>query len=370
MVRQYLGQGSVPPIEDEVEKNYPWRDVLADSNYFAGHMVDLMFAGTPRPPTLPAKDEAQDPARVLSDEQEQQRRRIALVSPSGAPYYVAMHEVVAQHANRSTPVNDLFHQARELISAVAQQVMPVACLVAKARDLALEEKPADEVNAWRQRVIATTLGLEEPIVGVWQSLTLHKYAHRDRVHGVRQLTQDLIDKAFQAVEVVMALIDAYERHVELVLDRIAELRNGEPTTAAAEALRDLMPHDPRCMAYLFDDLQDPRWWPLLRKRRFFDSPPEPERLVHPVWPASRYLARIAANAPDRTAFVELLLKIGADTTNVRIHEDIVRSAIGLPSEQACLVLAAAVEWLDQPLHGYVARLVGGRELIRFPTWLA
>lgn len=86
--------------------------------------------------------------------------------------------------------------------------------------------------------------------------------------------------------------------------------------------------------------------------------------------ASRYLARIAANAPDRTAFVELLLKIGADTANVRIHEDIVRSAIGLPSEQACLVLDAAVVWLLQPLHDYVARLVGSGELIRFPTWLA
>src|SRR4029453_13632099 len=57
---------------------------------------------------------------------------------------------------------------------------PGLCLGAKARDLALEEKPADEVNAWRQRVIATTLGLEEDIVGVWKKLTLHKYAHRDR----------------------------------------------------------------------------------------------------------------------------------------------------------------------------------------------
>jgi hypothetical protein len=369
MVRQETGQGSVPPIEDEVEKNYHG-GVLTDSNYFAGVMVGLMSVATPMPPTLPAKDEAHDPARVLSDEQEQQRRHISLVSPSGAAHYVAMHEVVAQHASRSTPVNDLFHQARELISAVAQQVLPVAFLVAKARDLELEEKPAKETDAWRQRVIATTLGLEEHIVGVWQSLMLHKYAHRDRVHEVRRLTQGLVDKAFQAVVVVMALIDAYERHFGFVLDRIADLRNGEPTTAAADTLRNLMPYDLRCMAYLFDGLQDPRWWPLLRKRRFFDSPPEPERLVHPVWPASRYLARIAANAPDRTAFVALLLKIGADTANVRIHEDIVRSAIGLPSDQACLVLAAAVEWLDQPLHGYVARLVGGHELIRFPTWLA
>jgi hypothetical protein len=234
MVRQELGQGSVPPIEDEVEKKYHWRGVLTDSNYAAGLMVGVLFAATPMPPTLPAKDEAYDPAWVLSDEQ--QRRRISLVSPSGVTHYVAMHEVVAQHASRSTPVNDLFHQARELIGAVAEQMMPVAFLVAKARDLALEEKPANEGDAWRRRVIATTLGLEEHIVGVWQSLTLHKYAHRDRVHGARCLTQDLVDEAFQAVEVVMALIDAYERHVELVLDRIADLPNGEPTTAAAEAL--------------------------------------------------------------------------------------------------------------------------------------
>jgi hypothetical protein len=118
MVRQEPGQGSVPPIEDEVEKNYHG-GVLTDVSYFTeAMMVGLMSAATP--PTLPAKDEAQDPARVLSDEQEQQRRRTSLVSPSGAAHYVAMHEVVAQHASRSTPVNDLFHQARELISAVAQ----------------------------------------------------------------------------------------------------------------------------------------------------------------------------------------------------------------------------------------------------------
>ena len=104
MVRQYLGQGSVPPIEDEVEKNYDWRGVLTDSNYATG----LMFAATPMSPTLPAKDEAYDPTRVLSDEQEQQRRRISLVSPSGAAYYVAMYEVVAQHANRSTPSTTSF----------------------------------------------------------------------------------------------------------------------------------------------------------------------------------------------------------------------------------------------------------------------
>jgi hypothetical protein len=212
----------VPPIEDEVEKNYHG-GVLTDSNYFAGHMVDLMSMSAATPPTLPAKDEAQDPARVLSDEQEQQRRRIALVSPSGAAHYVAMHEVVAQYATRSTPVNDLFHQARELISAVAEQVMPVAVLVANARDLKLEEKPTNEGDAWRRRVIATTLGIEEHIVGVWQSLTLHKYAHRDRVHGVRRLTQGLVDEAFRAVAVAMALLSfaqVTEQSIRWLLCRI------------------------------------------------------------------------------------------------------------------------------------------------------
>ena len=43
MVRQEPGQGSVPPIEDEVEKNYHG-GVLTDSNYFAGLMVGLMSA--------------------------------------------------------------------------------------------------------------------------------------------------------------------------------------------------------------------------------------------------------------------------------------------------------------------------------------
>src|SRR6266446_8236980 len=55
MVRQDSGQGSVPPIEDEVEKNHHG-GVLTDVSYFTGFMVGLMSAATP--PTLPAKDEA------------------------------------------------------------------------------------------------------------------------------------------------------------------------------------------------------------------------------------------------------------------------------------------------------------------------
>jgi hypothetical protein len=63
MVRQDPGQGSVPPIEDEVEKNYHG-GILTEVSYFTGTMLSLMSAAMP--PTLPAKDETHDPARVLS----------------------------------------------------------------------------------------------------------------------------------------------------------------------------------------------------------------------------------------------------------------------------------------------------------------
>src|SRR5258708_2164830 len=56
--------------------------------------------------------------------------------------------------------------------------------------------------------------------------------------------------------------------------------------------------------YFFDHLETPEWIRPLAEKGFFDSPPPPIReqsnntISFPLWPASRYLARMAKLAPE------------------------------------------------------------------------
>lgn len=66
---------------------------------------------------------------------------------------------------------------------------------------------------------------------------------------------------------------------------------------------------PENRAYFFDRLENPNWVRGLDQRGFFADPPglvpaeEPGYVRFPPWPEGRYLARVAAEAPDAVASV-------------------------------------------------------------------
>src|SRR5215211_5352694 len=87
--------------------------------------------------------------------------------------------------------------------------------------------------------------------------------------------------------------------------------------------------------YFFDSLSSPAWiGPLSERRAFSDPPPQTVSdegyILAPPWPASRYLARMAAVAPTQVASVMLSL----DTNNERVHQDFIDAALVMPIEQA------------------------------------
>ena len=97
--------------------------------------------------------------------------------------------------------------------------------------------------------------------------------------------------------------------------------------------------------YFFGELKSPEWLEPLAEERVFDKPyptvEEKDLLSFPIWPPSRYLARMASQAPDKVA--ELALRI-PETTNVRIHEDLVDAALAMPSEIAQHIIPKAIGW--------------------------
>ncbi len=103
--------------------------------------------------------------------------------------------------------------------------------------------------------------------------------------------------------------------------------------------------------YFFSNLKDASWLPFLLEEGFFENPTPPETgttdegqtwFRYPNWPESRYLARIAAEAPEK--ITEAIERI-PDTANPRVHEDTILAATALPGELAARVALREQRWL-------------------------
>lgn len=359
----------------------PWRDDEIERSHFGGFLasgstVGALFAsvlrvGAAAPSATPPKQREFDVANVLSEDQEQQRRRLEQVAPAAARHYVAMLQSIAEQDRRLTPVGDAFHNAREMLSAMVEITLPIAHLLAASDEnhaAETQSEPRRLNDKEKQRLLVRYLDLPPTIQSMWSKLNLHKFAHRHGLGVPRSMTPELVEKARDVCQVTMALLTSYEQNFQLVLNKINELRTSSPTTDAANQLADLIPRNLACMALFFNELVDPEWWPLLAGQELFNAPPDPtDPFVHPPWPQSRYLARIAHLVKDVQGFTRLLTGIGDDTTNVRVHEDVVRAAFRLDQANAARVCDAAEAWLDQGMHRVIARL-DGCGLVRYPAW--
>src|SRR5215213_5122653 len=94
-----------------------------------------------------------------------------------------------------------------------------------------------------------------------------------------------------------------------------------------DSVMDLL-QEPPLRAYFFTKLRDPSWLRPLRDRRAFDNPPPVHeesngQIRFPLWPESRYLARVASDEPETV--LEIILAL-PDTENIRVHEDLAEAA--------------------------------------------
>ncbi len=107
-------------------------------------------------------------------------------------------------------------------------------------------------------------------------------------------------------------------------------------------------------AYFFDNLTSPDWIEPLHAEGFFKSPLEPKReddlISFPFWPESRYLARMAAKAPERVLKVILEIPL---TVNERVHEDLATAACNMPAELAMRWAKKEARWIDKQHHLYL-----------------
>lgn len=108
--------------------------------------------------------------------------------------------------------------------------------------------------------------------------------------------------------------------------------------------------------YFFDHLENPEWILPLRERGFFKLPPQPieqgAQVSFPEWPESRYLARVASDAPQLVLGV--IMQIPA-TENFRVHEDFLEAVRKMPVDQAADMAPLAVQWIEKPYVGLLPK---------------
>lgn len=106
---------------------------------------------------------------------------------------------------------------------------------------------------------------------------------------------------------------------------------------------------PESAFYFFNKLTNPLWIDPLRDLGFFQHPPpelrEGDRLSFPLWPAARYLVRMASEGEDvaRNA-IQTILK-GDPTENHLVHLSYVELALAAPAGLALNLVRQERQWL-------------------------
>ena len=100
--------------------------------------------------------------------------------------------------------------------------------------------------------------------------------------------------------------------------------------------------------YFFSKLESPDWIEPLVEAGYFKNPPPPrvngDFVSYPVWPESKYLARMAPVAPTQVA--EVIRQI-PETDNINVHTDLARAVIHLSARSMVRWAGKEIRWVQR-----------------------
>lgn len=180
----------------------------------------------------------------------------------------------------------------------------------------------------------------QPVVSQWRLVTrwfVSKAHDSGRVDADIDNTELL--KKFELFErTLLAIIQQFFATTD-ALEQILKEANSScaiPTSEQVERAIACIVHGEH-NRYFFDRLENPQWLVPLEKKGFFKAPPAPIHdeprgtIAFPIWPQSRYLARMTKVAPEAVA--EIMTRI-PETENIRVHDDFASAALALPPKLA------------------------------------
>lgn len=185
---------------------------------------------------------------------------------------------------------------------------------------------------------------------------LHAVAHRNALARPRPLDGKFHlfwDEVLGLLDTLLALFEAsYATAIDIVEEL---LTHALPTREDAKRLREGVPNSRVVLSYFFDTCQNPLWIGMLAGKGYFARPPGVEldeetgaALGYPVWPASRYLARMARLPAAKRAVEQVVRDLMSTDSldNVRVREDIVEILSCLPADRIADLTLHVAGWLE------------------------
>jgi len=323
---------------------------------------------------------------VFDERQEQILRRLGLIGEGTQAFYRDACRMMAQPTMESTShlVGHLFREIESSVRYVLQPLGPVRTATGRktgeshktsirAALRALEipvryvlqllgqvrtaiGKKTRESHKAIVRAVLRVLEIPESdrVAVLWLGLAhkLHATAHRDNLKPPRPVTDNERQKWQEFETLLDHVLEKYEEiyfKAHDYIDRLVESREGKKSVVAEFAKR--CPHNQICLGYFFKKLDSTDWIEPLKKAGYFRTPPPPQEtengIMLPFWPESQYLARVAAQVPDKVLEVILAME---ETSNSRVHSDLLDALCAMPAVTAAKARDRAVRWIESTSH--------------------
>ncbi|MCU1680184.1 MAG: hypothetical protein JWQ81_923 [Amycolatopsis sp.] len=269
----------------------------------------------------------------LTDQQERLARRLTLVGSGPAILYREACELMAEQPARPSATHLIGHLLREVESAVRSVLQPPGT-----------EKLSGHVAKVQATLQAMGIDEEEPVSRFWMGIAradspqrLVRWAHRNGLDAPHPADKEFLTVCAGMQALLERLMDEFEPKWAVVGQRLDSLLGlPTPSTDDAKAVRQRIPSDPVARGYFFDRAGI-QWLGPLVEAGFFSAPPDPiideddGTVVLPFWPDSRYLARVAPEAPSEVVAVAAEVP---HSRNSRINYDLVSIAVAVPVEES------------------------------------
>jgi len=214
------------------------------------------------------------------------------------------------------------------------------------------------------KLILKGLGIKstDPVAKAWLDISkkgLHKLAHRSGLNSARKISPEFMDFWNGTERVLDGILDVLEAKYTVIFKKIDEIiKKNNPSQSDADYLYSNVPNTLLAQDRIFKNLDNSKWLPLLRKKKFFDDTPQPiygeyqgsQTVSYPAWPAATYLKKMAS--VDSVAVRDILLKI-PETKNETVKASLLEISLELSTADRKKVFQKMKTWMDGQQHYYV-----------------
>lgn len=239
------------------------------------------------------------------------RRLRDFVGPCPADFFKDACQLMANPASLGTTSHLVSHLLREIESALRDVLETMT-----EREKRLQKSKKDGQNH-KEEILVILRGLQipetDPVVGAWlrlpgegNSYGFGARAHRNALTPARPVDDDFRQFWNEMQGVFDVVLDKFETSylgVYQFLDQLLSIL--APVQGDVYKLKKNVPNNVVAHGYFFDRLTTPSWLELLQTNGLFSHPPAPEvdnekgTIGYSAWPQSRYLARMAPQAPEK-----------------------------------------------------------------------